>query len=150
MLYNLSRSVFRPSLPSSSWQDWDQIIVFLFHSVSLWILLRHRWEDNIKMDLTEIGLEGVDWSGSGYRPVVGSYDHSNEPLGSIKGGKFLDQLSILLASQEGLCSMALVIPTVYISLLSEVCSIAHCSCSSSWTVWLWITATLENTHWDQW
>jgi hypothetical protein len=22
---------------------------------------RHRWEDNIKLDLREIGLEGVDW-----------------------------------------------------------------------------------------
>jgi hypothetical protein len=21
----------------------------------------HRWEDNIKMDLTEIGFEGTDW-----------------------------------------------------------------------------------------
>jgi hypothetical protein len=23
--------------------------------------LRHRWEDNIGMDLQDIGLEGVDW-----------------------------------------------------------------------------------------
>jgi hypothetical protein len=23
--------------------------------------LRHRWEDNIKMDLLEIGREGMDW-----------------------------------------------------------------------------------------
>jgi len=22
---------------------------------------RHRWEDNIKMDLREIGMDGVDW-----------------------------------------------------------------------------------------
>jgi hypothetical protein len=22
---------------------------------------RHRWEDNIKMDLQEVGWEGVDW-----------------------------------------------------------------------------------------
>ena len=22
---------------------------------------RHRWEDNIKMDLQEVGLEGTDW-----------------------------------------------------------------------------------------
>jgi hypothetical protein len=22
---------------------------------------RHRWEDNIKMDLREIGIEGVNW-----------------------------------------------------------------------------------------
>jgi hypothetical protein len=24
---------------------------------------RHRWVDNIKMDLTEIGLGGLDWTG---------------------------------------------------------------------------------------
>jgi hypothetical protein len=23
--------------------------------------LRHRWEDNIKMDLQEVGCEGMDW-----------------------------------------------------------------------------------------
>jgi hypothetical protein len=22
---------------------------------------RHKWEDNIKMDLTEIGIDGVNW-----------------------------------------------------------------------------------------
>jgi hypothetical protein len=22
---------------------------------------RHRWEDNIKMDLQEVGTEGIDW-----------------------------------------------------------------------------------------
>jgi hypothetical protein len=30
-------------------------------------------------------------------------EHDNEPLGSIKCGEFLDQLSVLLASQERLC-----------------------------------------------
>jgi hypothetical protein len=25
------------------------------------VRFRHRWEDNIRMDLREIGLEGVDW-----------------------------------------------------------------------------------------
>jgi hypothetical protein len=29
--------------------------------ISLFIL-RHRWEDNIKMDLREVGWEGMDWS----------------------------------------------------------------------------------------
>jgi hypothetical protein len=28
-----------------------------------------------------------------------SYEHGNEYLGSIKGGEFLDQMNILLASQ---------------------------------------------------
>jgi hypothetical protein len=31
------------------------------------------------------------------------YDHGNEPSGFIKGGEFLDLLSVLLASQEGPC-----------------------------------------------
>jgi hypothetical protein len=40
--------------------------------------------------------------------VAGSCGHGDELSGSIKCGEFLDQLSILLASQEGLCSMELV------------------------------------------
>jgi hypothetical protein len=28
--------------------------------------------------------------GSGQGPVVGSYEHGNEPLGTIKGGEFVD------------------------------------------------------------
>jgi hypothetical protein len=40
--------------------------------------------------------------------VAGSCEHGNEPSGSIKCGEFLDWLSVLLASQEGLCSMELV------------------------------------------
>jgi hypothetical protein len=36
---------------------------------------RRRWEDNINMDLREIGFYGVD---------------GNEPSGSIKCGEFLD------------------------------------------------------------
>jgi hypothetical protein len=40
--------------------------------------------------------------------VAGSCEHDNEFSGSIKGREFLDWLSILLASQDGLCSMELV------------------------------------------
>jgi hypothetical protein len=39
--------------------------------------------------------------------VAGSCEHGNEPSGSIECGEFLDELSVLLASQ-GLCSMELV------------------------------------------
>jgi hypothetical protein len=39
---------------------------------------RRRWEDNIKMDLREIGFGDVDWI------------HGNEPSGSMKCGEFLD------------------------------------------------------------
>jgi hypothetical protein len=40
-------------------------------------------------------------------PVAGSCEHGNELFGSIKGRKFLKQLILLSASQEGLCSMEL-------------------------------------------
>jgi hypothetical protein len=36
--------------------------------------------------------------------MAGSCEHGNEPSGSIKDGKFLGYLSVLLANQEGLCS----------------------------------------------
>jgi hypothetical protein len=51
---------------------------------------RCRWEDNIKMDLREIGFGDVDSLGSGQGHVVGSCEHGNEPSGSIKCGEFLD------------------------------------------------------------
>jgi hypothetical protein len=37
-----------------------------------------------------VGRYGLDASGSGQGPVRSSYEHSNGPLGSIKGGEFLD------------------------------------------------------------
>jgi hypothetical protein len=40
--------------------------------------------------------------------VASSCEHGDTHLGSIKCGEFLDYLSVLLASQEGLCSMELV------------------------------------------
>jgi hypothetical protein len=40
--------------------------------------------------------------------VTGSCEDGNEPSGSIKCGEFLDYLNVLLASEEGLCSMELV------------------------------------------
>jgi hypothetical protein len=47
---------------------------------------RHRWEDGIKMDLGEISWEGgvcgVDSPGSGYGPLAGSCECSDEPSGS--------------------------------------------------------------------
>jgi hypothetical protein len=49
---------------------------------------RHRWEDNIRMGLREIGWE--DLPGSGQRLVAGSCEYSNEALGSIKDRISLD------------------------------------------------------------
>jgi hypothetical protein len=40
-----------------------------------------------------VGRYGLAASGLREGPMASSYEHSNEPLGSIKGKKFLDQLS---------------------------------------------------------
>ena len=63
---------------------------------------RHRWEDDIKMDIQEVGCGGcgLDRAGSGQKQVAGTCYCGNEPSGSIKCGEFLDQLKTL-ASQEG-------------------------------------------------
>jgi hypothetical protein len=47
---------------------------------------RRRWEDNIKMDLREVGLGGMDWIGlaEDKRQVAGSCECSTEPSDSIK------------------------------------------------------------------
>jgi hypothetical protein len=52
---------------------------------------RRRWEDNIKMDLSEVGWgHGLDQSGSGQGQVAGSCEYGDEPSGSIKCGEFLE------------------------------------------------------------
>jgi hypothetical protein len=50
---------------------------------------RYRWEDNIKMDLEEVG-RGIVWSGSGKGHVARSCDCGNEFSGYIKCGEFVD------------------------------------------------------------
>jgi hypothetical protein len=55
---------------------------------------RRRWEDN-RVDLREIGLEGVEWTylaqvRDQWQAVVNTV---MDLRGSIKGGEFLDQLS---------------------------------------------------------
>jgi hypothetical protein len=50
-----------------------------------------RWEDNIKMDLKEVGWGGVDWIDLAQdRQVAGAFECGNEPSGPIKCGEFLD------------------------------------------------------------
>lgn len=52
----------------------------------------HKWKDTIKMDLSEIGLQDVDWLHLAYdRNVVGCCENGNEPPCFIKM-KFLDYL----------------------------------------------------------
>ena len=45
---------------------------------------KRKWEDNIKMDLQEVGWEhGLRLSGSGYGQVASSCECGNEPLGFV-------------------------------------------------------------------
>ena len=49
---------------------------------------RRRWEDNIKMDLQEVGRGCGDWVE--LAQVAGTCEYGNELSGSIKCGEFLD------------------------------------------------------------
>ena len=52
---------------------------------------RHRWGDNIKMDLQEVGAgHGLDGSGLRHGQVAGSCEYGSEPSDSIKCREFLD------------------------------------------------------------
>jgi hypothetical protein len=53
---------------------------------------RNRWDDNIKLDLQEVGCGGYELyvAGSGQRQVTGTCECGNDPSGSIKCGEFLD------------------------------------------------------------
>jgi hypothetical protein len=42
---------------------------------------RLGWEDYIRIDLREVGIDGVNWI---QRPMVSFCEHSNETLGFIK------------------------------------------------------------------
>jgi hypothetical protein len=68
----------------------------------------HKWEDNIKMDIREIGRGGVDLSGSGFGPVAGCCERNNEPSGSIKFWEVLRVAERRQASQERLSFTELV------------------------------------------
>ena len=50
-----------------------------------------RWEDNIKMDLQEVGRDcGLDGVGSGRGQVAGACEYGNDLSSSIKCREFLD------------------------------------------------------------
>jgi hypothetical protein len=49
---------------------------------------RRRWEDNVKMDLREIGFGDVDWIHLD-QDRDSCCEHGDEPSGSINAGYFL-------------------------------------------------------------
>ena len=53
---------------------------------------RHRWEDNIKLDLQEVGCGSMDWIhlAQDRDRWGGTCECGNEPLVSIKCGEYLD------------------------------------------------------------
>jgi hypothetical protein len=53
---------------------------------------RCSWEDNIRMDLQEVGCGGMNWIGLALDRDRwrGTCECGNEPSGSIKCGEFLD------------------------------------------------------------
>jgi hypothetical protein len=53
---------------------------------------RHRWEDNIKIDLQEVGFRSMDWIDQAQDRDRWQATHGSGmvPSGSIKYGKFLD------------------------------------------------------------
>jgi hypothetical protein len=53
---------------------------------------RRRWKDNIKIELREIGWDGMDWIDltQGKGPAAGFCEHADEPSGSIKCWEILE------------------------------------------------------------
>jgi hypothetical protein len=51
---------------------------------------RPGWVDNIKIDLREIEWDGMDWIDLAQGPVKGSFEHGNEPSGSLKCWEVLE------------------------------------------------------------
>jgi len=51
---------------------------------------RRRWEDNIKMDLREVGGVETGWSWLRMGQMAGTCEYGDELSGSIKCGEFLD------------------------------------------------------------
>ena len=51
-----------------------------------------RWEDDIKMDLQEVGCGGMDWIelDQDRNRIAGTCECGNDLSGSIKCGEFLD------------------------------------------------------------
>jgi hypothetical protein len=47
--------------------------------------LSHRWENNIKMDLREIGINGVNWIQLAQESTMVNFcEHGDKPSGSVE------------------------------------------------------------------
>ncbi|PNF15776.1 hypothetical protein B7P43_G10443 [Cryptotermes secundus] len=64
---------------------------------------RCRWVDNIKMDLREIGWDGMNWIdlADDKRPVEDSCEYGNEPSGFIKCWEVLEEMHSWRLLQKG-------------------------------------------------
>jgi hypothetical protein len=51
-----------------------------------------KWADNIKMNLKEIGFDGMEWINLAYDKWLAHVDMVTEPLGSIKCNELLEHL----------------------------------------------------------
>jgi hypothetical protein len=104
-LHNLYSSLNTIRVIKSRWMRWTgQVACLGVTKKCIQILVRKqeakrpfgrpkcRWEDDILMHFKEVGCKGVSWildsSGSVEYQVVGSCQHGNEILGSIKGKEF--------------------------------------------------------------
>jgi len=51
---------------------------------------RRRWEDNIRIDVQEVGSGGMEWIELAPDKVADACERGNELSGSVKCGEFLD------------------------------------------------------------
>jgi hypothetical protein len=57
------------------------------------------------MDIKSVGICGLDSPCTGYGQLAGRCEHGDETSGSIKGGEFIDYLSVLFVFKDSsLCS----------------------------------------------
>lgn len=84
-----------------------------------------------------VGGCGLISSGWGWGLPVDFCKHYNEPLGFVKDGKFLDQLSAKWASQEGLCTVMEIVTRFYMIFFQtlvayhcHVCDITFVVCNN--------------------
>lgn len=96
---------------------------------------RWKWEENIKMDLKNMGWGcGLESTGSVKNSVVHSYECSNETFGSTIGREFLHQLSNCQASRT------ILFHEVSYTFLNRKSTVNILTFQSIWT---WIPSTFK-------